>query len=183
MVIFSFVITWKAGRSHPNKAALLWSIGCSVMAFFGAGVWGFLHTLSSVNYYSHGARVTAAHGHLAFFGAYVMLNLAIMAYATPEIRGCQPYNQWLSITSFWAMCTAMSVMTFPLTFAGVVQTHLQCVMGINYMEVQDQFALIYWMRLGSGVVVVISALMFTWAVLVPGKERRDSLTSMVQPAE
>ncbi len=46
------------------------------MAFFGAGVWGFLHTLSSVNYYTHGTQVTAAHGHLAFFGAYVMLNLA-----------------------------------------------------------------------------------------------------------
>ena len=37
-------MTWKAGRKHPNRAALLWSLGCSVMAFFGAGVWGFLHT-------------------------------------------------------------------------------------------------------------------------------------------
>ena len=52
MVIFTLQMTWKAGRKHPNKAALLWSVGCSVMAFFGAGVWGFLHTLSSVNYYT-----------------------------------------------------------------------------------------------------------------------------------
>ena len=75
MVIFTVQMTWKAGRKHPNRAALLWSVGCSVMAFLGAGVWGFLHTLSSVNYYTHGTQVTAAHGHLAFFGAYVMLNL------------------------------------------------------------------------------------------------------------
>ena len=89
-------MTWKAGRKHPNRAALLWSIGCSVMAFFGAGVWGFLHTLSSVNYYTHGTQVTAAHGHLAFFGAYVMLNLAVMAYAMPQIlrpRALQPDAQ------------------------------------------------------------------------------------------
>ena len=32
-------------------------------------------------------------------------------------------------------------------------------------------------------VVLVSALMFIWAVLVPGRERTDSLTRMVQPAE
>lgn len=36
MVIFTFVMTWKAYRKHENRAALLWSIGCSVMAFFGS---------------------------------------------------------------------------------------------------------------------------------------------------
>jgi nitric oxide reductase subunit B len=106
-----------------------------------------------------------------------------MAYAVPELRGRAPYNQWLSIVSFWIMCTAMSVMTFALTFAGVVQVHLQRVLGEGFMDVQDQLALFYWVRLGSGVVVLVSALMFTWAVLVPGRERSDSLTRMVQPAE
>ncbi|OWP20566.1 nitric-oxide reductase large subunit, partial [Microbacterium sp. AISO3] len=154
-----------------------------VMAFFGAGVWGFLHTLSSVNYYTHGTQVTAAHGHLAFFGAYVMLNLAIMAYAIPELRGRQPYNQWLSIASFWMMCTAMSVMTFALTFAGVLQVHLQRVLGESYMAVQDQLALFYWVRLGSGAVVLVSALMFVWAVLMPGKEKEPAFGGYVEPAE
>ena len=81
------------------------------------------------------------------------------------------------------MVPAMMVMTFALTFAGVVQTHLQRVLGMGFMEVQDQLALFYWVRLGSGVVVLVSALMFIWAVLVPGRERADSLTRMVQPAE
>jgi nitric oxide reductase subunit B len=183
MILFTVNMTWKAGRRHPNCAALLWSVGCSVMAFFGAGVWGFLHTLSSVNYYTHGTQVTAAHGHLAFFGAYVMLNLAVMAYAMPQILGRAPYNQWLSIASFWIMCTAMSVMTFALTFAGVLQVHLQRVNGGTYMEVQDQLALFYWIRLGSGAFVLVSALMFVWAVLVPGRERSLQLSGTLQPAE
>ena len=37
--------------------------------------------------------------------------------------------------------------------------------------------------LGSGVVVVISALMFVWAVLVPGRERSADPIALAQPAE
>ncbi|MBK5962471.1 nitric-oxide reductase large subunit [Rhodoplanes elegans] len=183
MVLFTVQMTWKAGRKHPNRAALLWSVGCSVMAFLGAGVWGFLHTLSSVNYYTHGTQVTAAHGHLAFFGAYVMLNLAMMAYAFPQLKARAPYNQALSMASCWIMCAAMMTMTFALTFAGVVQVHLQRVLGQGFMDVQDQLALFYWVRLGSGVVVVISALMFVWAILVPGRETQDAPRGVLQPAE
>lgn len=183
MILFTVHMTRKAGRNHPNRAALLWSVGCSVMAFIGAGVWGFLNTLSFVNYYSHGTQLTAAHGHLAFFGAYVMLNLAVMAYAIPELKGRAPYNQWLSIASFWIMCSAMIVMTFALTFAGVIQIHLQRVMGQSYMDVQEHLALFYWIRLGSGIAVVISALMFIWAVLVPSRERRAEQVALALPAE
>ncbi|MBX9707159.1 MAG: cbb3-type cytochrome c oxidase subunit I, partial [Caulobacteraceae bacterium] len=77
IVVFAFMMVYKGGRNHPNKAAMLWALGCSVFAFFGAGLWGFLHTLAPINYYTHGTQVTAAHGHLAFYGSYVMINLAI----------------------------------------------------------------------------------------------------------
>jgi nitric oxide reductase subunit B len=184
MVVFAFTMVWKGGRDHPNKAAMLWALGCAVMAFFGAGVWGFLHTLAPINYYTHGTQVTAAHGHLAFFGAYVMLNLAIMTYAMPYLRNRQPFNQMLNMWSFWLMTSAMAFMTFSLTFAGVVQVHLQRVLGMGYMEVQDQLALFYWMRLGSGVVVAISALMFVYSVFGPVHvERPARLAKSLQPAE
>jgi len=65
----------------------------------------------------------------------------------------------------------MSVMTFALTFAGVLQVHLQRVLGEGYMDVQDQLAMFYWVRLGSGVFVLLSALMFLWALFVPGRQR------------
>ncbi len=35
------------------------------MAFPGAGVWGFLHTLAPVSYYTHGSQITTTHGHMA----------------------------------------------------------------------------------------------------------------------
>jgi nitric oxide reductase subunit B len=170
MVMFTFVMVWKGRRGHPNKAALLWALGCSTLAFFGAGVWGFMHTLAPINYYTHGTQVTAAHGHLAFYGAYVSLNLAIMTYAMPHLKGRAPYNQVLNMASFWLMSSGMCFMTFTLTFAGVVQTHLQRVNGEAFMDVQDQLALFYWMRFGSGIAVVLGALLFIAAILLPRRE-------------
>ena len=167
MVLFTFSMVWKRKREHPNNAALLWSLGCAVLAFFGAGVWGFLHTLHFVNYYTHGTQITPAHGHLAFFGAYVALNLAIITYALPHLKGREPYNQVLNMISFWMMASGMAFMTFTLTFAGVVQTHLQRVNGVNFMDVQDQIAIFFQMRLLSGVIVVLGALLYLYAVFVP----------------
>jgi len=170
MMAFAFVMVWKGRRDHPNKAALLWSLGCATLAFFGAGIWGFLHTLHGVNYYTHGTQITAAHGHLAFCGAYVALNLAIFSYAMPILRGRDPYNQVLNMASFWLMTSGMVFMTFVLTFAGTIQTHLQRVLGDYYMDVQDQLEIFYWMRFGSGIVVVLGAVLFIYSMWVPRKE-------------
>lgn len=184
MVVFAFMMVWKSGRRHPNKAAMLWSLGCAVFAFFGAGLWGFLHTLAPINYYTHGTQVTAAHGHLAFYGAYAMINLAIITYAMPYLRGRQPYNQILNMWSFWLMSGGMAFMTFALTVAGVVQTHLQRVMGMDYMEVQAQIALFYWMRLGAGVAVAAGVLLYLYAIFGPAREERPaSIPTSYQPAE
>jgi nitric oxide reductase subunit B len=76
----------------------------------------------------------------------------------------------------------MAFMTFTLTFAGVVQVHLQRVMGMTYMEVQDQIALFYWMRLGAGVFVVLSALLFVYSIFGPAREERPArLITPTQP--
>lgn len=164
LVVFSFMMVWRGGRDHPNKAALLWALGCSVLAFFGAGVWGFMHTLSSINYYTHGTQITAAHGHLAFYGAYVCLNLAIMTYAFPYLRKSEVYGQITNMISFWLMSGGMVFMTVVLTMAGVVQTQLQRVYGEDFMSVQDQLQIFFTMRLGAGIIVVIGALMFIYSL-------------------
>ncbi len=192
MMSFAFVMVWKGRRDHPNKAALLWSLGCSVLAFFGAGVWGFLHTLHGVNYYTHGTQITAAHGHLAFYGAYVCLVLAMVTYAMPILRNRDPYNQVLNMASFWLLSGGMLFMTFTLTFAGTIQTHLQRVNGEAYMDVQDQLAIFYWMRFGSGVAVVLGALLFIYSVLVvrgevvepgPVQQHKGDPDHVITPAE
>ena len=174
MMSFAFVMVWKGRRDHPNKAALVWSLGCTVLAFFGAGVWGFLHTLHGVNYYTHGTQITAAHGHLSFYGAYVCLVLAMVTYVMPIMKNRDPYNQVLNMAAFWLMSSGMVFMTVTLTFAGAIQTQMQRVVGDYFMDVQDGLALFYWMRFGSGVFVVLGALLFIYAVLFPRREVVDA---------
>ncbi len=169
MVIFAFSMVWKAGRKHPNGAALLWSLGCAVMAFLGAGVWGFLHTLSPINFYTHGTQITAGHGHLAFYGAYAMINLAMITYAMPNLLGREPYNQTLNIFSFWIMTGGVVIMTIALTFAGTVQVTLERAMNQSYMDAQSQMGLFYMARLIGGGFVAVGLVLFLVAILVPGR--------------
>lgn len=74
------------------------------------------------------------------------------------------------MASFWLMTGGMAFMTFVLTFAGSIQTHMQRVVGDYYMDVQDQLGLLYLMRFGSVAVVVLGALLFIYATVVVRRE-------------
>jgi nitric oxide reductase subunit B len=175
MTLFAFNVVNKRRRNHPNKAAVLWALGTAVMAFLGAGVWGFLHTLAPVNYYTHGTQITAAHGHMAFYGAYVMVNLTMISYAMPIIRGKQANNetaQVLEMWSFWLMTVSMVFITLFLTGAGIMQVYLQRYSEnpLPFMVVQDKIAMFYWLREAAGLVFLIGLLVYCYSFFAKGKE-------------
>ncbi len=183
MTLFAFNMVNKRRREHPNKAAVLWALGCAVMAFLGAGVWGFLHTLSPVNYYTHGTQITAAHGHMAFYGAYVMVVLAIISYAMPMLRGRKAANSNISqvweMWSFWLMTISMVFITLFLTGAGIVQVYLQR-MGENpqsFMVVQDKVELFYWLREGAGLVFLVGLIVYVLSFFVGQNEPEAEVKS------
>jgi len=176
MTLFAFNMVKNRRRNHPNKAAVMWALGTTVLAFFGAGVWGFMHTLAPVNYYTHGSQLTAAHGHLAFFGAYAMIVLTIISYAMPLLRGRKAANsalsQKLEIWSFWLMSSSMVLITLLLTAAGVKQIMLQR-MGehpLPFMQVQEQLATYFWLREGSGVLFLIGLIIYVASFFVGNSE-------------
>jgi nitric oxide reductase subunit B len=168
MVLFAFNMINRRRREHPNKPAVLWAMGTAVMAFLGGGVWGFMHTLAPVNYYTHGSQITAAHGHMAFYGAYVMIVLTIISYSMPLMRGREannPRSQALEMWSFWLMTVSMVFITLFLTAAGVLQTYLQRYTDtpLPFMVVQDKIAIFYWMREVAGVVFLIGLIVYVWS--------------------
>lgn len=177
MVIFAFNMVNKRRRQHPNKAAMLWAIGTPVMAFLGAGVWGFMHTLAPVNYYTHGTQITAAHGHMAFYGAYVMVVLAIISYAMPMLRGRAAANsnnsQVVEMWSFWLMTVSMVFITLFLTGAGILQVWLQRISEApqSFMQVQDKVAIFYWMREVAGIIFLIGLVLYIISFFIKGEER------------
>jgi nitric oxide reductase subunit B len=171
MTVFAFNIVNRRRREHPNKAATLWALGTSVMAFLGAGVWGFLHTLSPVNYYTHGTQITAAHAHMAFYGAYVLVVLTIISYAMPILNGRAANSekaQVLEMWSFWLMTVSMTFLVLFLTAAGILQVWLQRVSAtpLPYMAAQDQVALFYWMREVAGVIFLIGLVVYVASFFV-----------------
>ncbi|AUN96415.1 cbb3-type cytochrome c oxidase subunit I [Pseudazoarcus pumilus] len=182
MTVFAFNMVNRRRREHPNKAAVLWALGTGVMAFLGAGVWGFLHTLAPVNYFTHGSQITAAHGHMAFYGAYVMVVIAIISYAMPILRGREANSnraQVVEMWSFWLMTVSMVFITLFLTAAGILQVWLQRVADAPqpFMMVQDQVALFYWMRLWAGVIFGIGLVTYVVSFFVKGAPARVEVTT------
>ena len=159
MVLFAFSMVSQRRRQHSNRAATLWAKGTTVTAFFGAGVWGFLHTLAPVNFYTHGSQLTAAHGHLAFFGAYAMIVMTLISYAMPRLRGIGEANdarsQTMEVWGFWLMTLSMVLITLFLTAAGVMQVMLQRLptdgTALSFMNTVDQLRVFFWLRLAAGV--------------------------------
>lgn len=176
MTLFAFNMVNRRRREHPNKAATLWALGTAVMAFLGAGVWGFLHTLAPVNYYTHGTQVTAAHGHMAFYGAYVMIVITIISYSMPLIRGRaaanSPKAQVVEMWSFWLMTISMVFITLFLTGAGILQVWLQRYSESpqSFMAVQDNIAIFYWMREIAGVVFLVGLITYITSFFIGGDE-------------
>ena len=176
MTLFAFNMVNRRRREHPNKAATLWALGTGVMAFLGAGVWGFLHTLAPINFYTHGSQITAAHGHMAFYGAYVMVVLTMISYAMPLLRGrvansnkAQVWEMW----GFWLMTVSMVFITLFLTGAGILQIWLQRVSNtpMSYMATQDQLVLFYWAREGAGLFFLVGLLAYVTSFFVKGKDQ------------
>ncbi len=166
MVLFAFTMSRDRKIQHDNEMALTWAKGTAVMAFLGAGVWGFMHTLAPVNMFTHGTQLTAAHGHLSFYGAYIMIIFTVVSYAMPILRGRPHGNcakaQSRELCSFWMMNIGMFGLTLALTAAGIVQI-MDLRVGtelLSFMESQESIRSIYFIRMGFGGLVFVGLLTY-----------------------
>ncbi|MBX7056594.1 MAG: cbb3-type cytochrome c oxidase subunit I [Leptospirales bacterium] len=141
MAIWAINMYRKKGREHPNKIAIFWTLGCAVMSFLGAGFLGFAHTWPQVNRWTHGTLITAMHGHLAFWGAYAMLVLAVISYATPLLTGRKLWDTMAGYIAFWCANLGMLGMTGALAVAGIAQVYLERKMGMDFLAVQKEISI------------------------------------------
>jgi nitric oxide reductase subunit B len=163
-------------RTEPLLPRLTWFylIGMVILHFIGAGLFGFAHTLPAINYYTHGSQVTVSHGHLAFYGAYVMLNLTFFYFAIPRLKGLPGFRfretagQW----GFWLMTLGVLGMSLAFAVAGVLQTYLERVEGQPYMIAEEPIR--FWMF-----IAFVHGLMVVAGVIVTAKH----LLTLKAPAE
>ena len=155
MALFAINMYRKAGREHPNKLALYWTLGCAITSFVGAGLLGAAHTLPSVNMYTHGTLITGMHGHMAFWGAYAMLILAMISYSMPLLTGRKIYNNKVGIYAFWLSNIGMFGMTVSFAVAGIAQVYLERKFGMDFMAVQKEIEVHFVMLLLMGAMFTV----------------------------
>jgi nitric oxide reductase subunit B len=163
--------TWRdvRDRTKPLEPKLTWvyMFGMVILHFIGAGLFGLAHTLPMINYYTHGSQVTVSHGHLAFFGAYVLLNLTFFYFAIPRLKGMPgfAYNEKSGHWGFWLMSLGVMGMSLSFAVAGVLQTYLERVQGQPYIVAQEPIQ--FWMLIAflhglmvlAGVVITVKHLL------------------------
>jgi len=159
MALFAVNMYRKGEKKHPNKLALYWTLGAAIVSFVGAGLLGFAHTLPQTNLYTHGTLVTAMHGHLAFWGAYAMIVLAIISYSLPNMTGRKLYESTRGRMAFWMSNIGMIGMTVAFGVAGVVQVYLERKLKMEFMEVQKEIEIHF-------VVLIICATLFMTGIIL-----------------
>jgi len=154
MATYAYNTLRRSGMAHPNTIALHWTIGSALFSTLGAGILGLSHTWPQVNQWTHGTHVTTMHGHMAFFGAYVMIVLAIISYALPALTGRNDEERQtaLGIWAFWLMVAGMFGMTMAFAASGITQTYLERILGLGYLETQQKIQVHYLMVLGTATI-------------------------------
>lgn len=169
MAIYAIAMARRGGRNHPNRIALQWTIGCSVMSFVGAGFLGFAHTIPQVNLYTHGTLVTAMHGHMAFWGAYAMLVLAIIAYALPLLTGRRRHDSGVASFAFWTSNIGMIAMTLAFAAAGITQVVLERRVGMDFVTVQKEIEMHFWGLILAATLFIVGIAAYVYDFIRHGK--------------
>lgn len=175
MALFAVNMYRKGEKKHPNKIALFWTLGSAIVSFVGAGLLGFAHTLPQTNLYTHGTLVTAMHGHLAFWGAYAMIVLAIISYALPNMTGRKLYDSSVGRAAFWTSNIGMIGMTVAFGVAGVAQVYLERKFKMDFMQVQAEISIHFVVLILCATLFTVGILMYIWDFYKHGTPTDEAL--------
>src|SRR5262245_36648696 len=166
MAMVVYAAMRRSGLAHPNTLALHWTIGSAIFSALGAGILGLAHTWPAVNKWTHGTMITPMHGHMAFFGAYVMSSLGMITYALPGLTGTSEESRETSagFWAFWLQIGGMFGMTMAFAAAGITQTYLERILGIGYLDTQLKMQVHYLMLAATGGLFVLGVALFLWDV-------------------
>jgi nitric oxide reductase subunit B len=141
------------------------------MSFVGAGFLGFAHTIPSVNMYTHGTLVTAMHGHMAFWGAYAMIVMGIIAYALPMLTGRNRIDSTASVFAYWTSNIGMTAMTLAFAVAGISQVVLERRVGMDFLSVQKEVEVHFWGLILAATLFTIGIVAYVWVFIRSGGPR------------
>jgi nitric oxide reductase subunit B len=170
----------------PNRVALHWALGSALLAGIGAGLLGLAHTWPAVNRWTHGTLVTPMHGHLAFFGAYGMIIIAMISYTMPFLTGnpdAERRTGGIGIWAFWLMVGGITGMTMAFAAAGIGQVYLERILGIGYLDTQLMLHVHFQMLIFAALVFAAGVLLFLADFFLLNPRRGYMLAEHAVPQE
>ena len=184
MSAYAYQAIRRSGLSHPNTLALHWTLGSAIFSALGAGLLGLAHTWPAVNRWTHGTLITPMHGHSAFFGAYVMIVLAVITYATPALMGHSESQREtkVGLWAFWLQVGGMFGMTMAFAAAGIGQVYLERVLGFGYLETQAKIQVHFLMLVATGILFTGGVVLFLWDFFFLAPRQRTHGATAVQTA-
>lgn len=174
-----FLMVWSAYKDMkenrkpiPNSIALYMIIAASLGNLFGAGIWGFIHMLPQINFFTHGTQITASYAHFATPGTYLFLVLGMAYIAVPQLSGIMNFHQFRAKTGFWLMVIGFLNMIIALLIAGVVQVYLQRLQGVSFMEVQNILLPFYGWRMIGGLITLAGGFIIAYDFIILYNKRK-----------
>jgi nitric oxide reductase subunit B len=192
MVVHSVFDSGTHNMKNNNHPALAWIIAHAFGNFFGAGVWGFMHTLPQINLYTHGTQWSASHGHFAFFGAYATLVIAFFYLALQKWRG----GIWMSggLAGAWKWKWALGLlnlgmigMVMAMLVSGYEQSQIErAIEGSSWVgyfvaQAHPWFTQGMWWRQVFGWMFAVGFVLLVWDLLTLGRSERRPAQVHTEP--
>ncbi len=161
-------------RPLENAPAFYFILGSVVLEQVGAGILGFSMTFALTNAWSHGTWITPGHAHLALFGTFGMLGIAIAYYALPIIRKVRHYDQRLGRLGFWVVLVGVLGMAFSFDLGGTVQIYVYRILGLHWFggDVRPPMEIFRILLLLSGFVLAVGAVIVAYDLWTLGRRTR-----------
>lgn len=157
MVYDTYKHVKESRQAFKPRLTWIYLIGGAILHFVGAGMFGFAHTLPMINYYTHGTQVTTAHGHLAFYGAYVLINLTFFYFAVPRLKNLPGglYKEKAGQWGFWLTTLGVLGMSLAFSVSGILQSYLERYQGQPFMKAQRPMRFWMFVVFAHGVLLVL----------------------------
>lgn len=169
ILLYTTIRTIKFSRfsdlSNRDKITMM-LIGSSMFHhIFGAGILGFFMAYPPLNRFVHGTYITSAHSHLALFGVFGFLVLAICFYILFEeiVIGKKMY-QWCCL-AILALNAGLLTMGMGLLIAGGLQVYSWWIIGLSIGETNELIQPYLFIRAFGGFLYFAGSTILTFAVV------------------
>ncbi|HZW84052.1 MAG TPA: cbb3-type cytochrome c oxidase subunit I [Candidatus Deferrimicrobium sp.] len=144
----------------------------------GASLLGLLLTVPWINLYMHGTYFTSGHAHLALFGSLGFVVLAGCYYILS--RGSEPTLKGYraGVLAILLLNIGLLTMSSALLIAGLLQTYLWRVLGMDFMQVRFLINPYLILRVLGGSLFVLGDLLLFWRIFDAWRKTRSNVGAM-----